>query len=242
MSPREGHRPPVRFRRVPRTNLSEIEAVRLDPIQVAKFLDPLPQILAGVQRGPAHTLLLIEVDDEPAGFIVLHPDTRIGGCWWVGTLAIDREHQGRGLGRLILAAVLRRLRCVPALRAVRLLVVGDNAGARRLYEKAGFRRVGYNAAVDEILMEWVPGSHPTADDGGGDGTNAMGCSARARRRKFRLRPRSGRHVARVLGTERGPPAAPTFARLGAVPDAAPNRTVAAAVFVAAAMPLTRRSG
>jgi ribosomal protein S18 acetylase RimI-like enzyme len=215
MPPREGRRPWLRFRRIPRTDLSEIEAVQLDPIQVAKFLDPLPHILAGVQRGPAHTLLLIEVNDSPAGFIVLHPDTRIGGCWWVGTLAIGHDYQGRGLGGLVLTAVLRRLRCVPALRAVRLLVVADNTGARRLYDKAGFRPVGYNPLADEILMEWVPGSHPTAADGVGDGTNAMGCSARACRRKFRLRPRSGRHVARVLGTERGPPAAPTFARLAA---------------------------
>ena len=94
MPPREGHRPHPRFRRVPRTDLNEIETVRLDPVQAAKFLDPLPQIVAGVQRGPAHTLLLVEVEDDPAGFIVLHPDTRIGGCWWVGTLAIGREHQG----------------------------------------------------------------------------------------------------------------------------------------------------
>jgi ribosomal protein S18 acetylase RimI-like enzyme len=41
----------------------------------------------------------------------------------------------------------------PGRRAVRLLGVADNTGARRLYEKAGFRRVGYNASADELLME-----------------------------------------------------------------------------------------
>ncbi len=216
MSPRMGHRPHFHFRRVPRTNLNEIDAVRLDPTQAAKFLDPLPQIVAGVRRGAAHTLLLVEVDDDAAGFIVLHPDRRIGGCWWVGTLAIASEHQGQGLGRLILAAVLRRLRSVPSFRAVRLLVVGDNTGALRLYERAGFCRIGYNAVADEVLMEWAPDAHPMTDGSRSDGAGAGYCSAPSRRRKFRLRPRSGRHVARVLGTERGPPAALTFARLGSV--------------------------
>lgn len=57
------------------------------------------------------------------------------------SLAVDPEWQGRGVGRRLLAAGLSRLRALDC-PCVRLEVRPDNQAARRLYESAGFIRVG----------------------------------------------------------------------------------------------------
>lgn len=69
------------------------------------------------------------------------------GLWFDGedvqvmTVGTDLAHQGRGIGRLLLTALLdhgRRLGARAALLEVRV----DNAPALHLYESAGFERLG----------------------------------------------------------------------------------------------------
>jgi ribosomal-protein-alanine N-acetyltransferase len=57
------------------------------------------------------------------------------------SIAVDPARRGRGIARALLNLHLRRLAGLGA-RAVFLEVDEDNAPARRLYERAGFREVG----------------------------------------------------------------------------------------------------
>jgi ribosomal-protein-alanine N-acetyltransferase len=60
------------------------------------------------------------------------------------SVAVAKARQGRGLARALLNLHLRRLAGLGA-RAVFLEVDEDNAPARRLYARAGFREVGRRA-------------------------------------------------------------------------------------------------
>ena len=59
----------------------------------------------------------------------------------VGQLTVDPEHRGRGLALALLHETFRR-DAAAGLPATRLGVDGENAGARRLYDKAGMSVVG----------------------------------------------------------------------------------------------------
>lgn len=60
------------------------------------------------------------------------------GAGHVGQLAVLPDHRGRGLGQALLHAAFRRDASL-GLAATTLTVDGENATARRLYEKAGMR-------------------------------------------------------------------------------------------------------
>ena len=64
-------------------------------------------------------------------------------------LGIADAYQGRGLGTLLLEAVLQRTRDL-GLARVRLTVVQDNWIAWRLYEKHGFERRGEYIGQDGL--------------------------------------------------------------------------------------------
>ena len=67
----------------------------------------------------------------------------------IGRLAVDREHQGKGLGSALLKdALLRTLNAasIAGIRAVLLHAISDDA--KRFYEKAGFS----TSPVDPMTM------------------------------------------------------------------------------------------
>ena len=67
------------------------------------------------------------------------------------TIAVDRKHQGKGVGEALLKACFEDLMMTPARRMV-LEVAADNSSALRLYQKLGFvkisERKGYYARPD----------------------------------------------------------------------------------------------
>ena len=75
-------------------------------------------------------------------------------------IAVDPAYQGRGFGKALLAEVMDAARA-RAVRLMRLEVRIGNERALKMYEKAGFKRVGlrrgyYPAAVgreDAVLMD-----------------------------------------------------------------------------------------
>jgi RimJ/RimL family protein N-acetyltransferase len=69
----------------------------------------------------------------------------VGKAWW-----------GRGIGDLLMRAVLTYARDTPTLRRVSLLVFADNTGARHLYENYGF-------AIEGVLRRYVRWDGGTAD-------------------------------------------------------------------------------
>ncbi len=83
------------------------------------------------------------------------------GTWYVHVLATVEAARGRGWGGRLIAlaeAMARHERC----RAMSIIVADNNAGARRLYERAGFAETARRAMVkgawqspgtDWVLME-----------------------------------------------------------------------------------------
>ncbi len=204
MPSHRGQTPPT-YRRLPRSELGAVESLDIGSEQVSRFIGTVAEILGAVRRGPAHSLVMIEVSGEPVGFYGIHPDPRDAACWWLGWLAIVPGHQGRGHGRSVLPDAIARLVRIPGCRRLRLLVAPDNFGARRLYDRAGFSVVGRLASSGELVMELEVGPEPEA----WSLALARGCLASRReraRRRLRLRPSPGPHAARVIGVERGPPA------------------------------------
>jgi diamine N-acetyltransferase len=75
---------------------------------------------------------------------------------WFGGLVIDRERQGRGLGRATVEALLRFWEQEPALSGTpytqaALSVSPDNTAARALYASLGFAETG-EMTDDELVM------------------------------------------------------------------------------------------
>ena len=99
-------------------------------------------------------------DGEPAGLILFRFRRRLNHATfegWVSDLFVADTFRGRGIGRMLLAAVTEewRLRQGHAL----VLEAGDDRGAaRQLYESAGFRQSGR-------LWEMVPLTRGAPTDG-----------------------------------------------------------------------------
>lgn len=87
-------------------------------------------------RGLASTLFAVQilVDDEPVGMGRVIGD---GGCFFqVVDVAVRPEHQGKGLGKAIMQAIIEYLEeHVPESGYVSLMAVGK---AHALYEQFGF--------------------------------------------------------------------------------------------------------
>ena len=66
-------------------------------------------------------------------------------------LAVLPAHRGRGIGRRLLAAVVRKARATGCCR-VTLEVQENNRRARRVYEAAGFAQAHYQAAAGGSLF------------------------------------------------------------------------------------------
>jgi GNAT superfamily N-acetyltransferase len=193
------------FCRIGKNRLDLVSRMDLDPAQIDDYLGPLPDILDAVRQGTWHTLVAIQAEDRMVGFYVVHPDRRDAACWWLGWFILARSHQGKGLGRGILARIMSRLAGVPGCRRMRLIVVPGNQGAIALYARAGFRIVGTLPATGDLVMECELRARCTVATSAGLPAICPIATRRGRRR-MRVRPRTGPHAARVIGIERGPPA------------------------------------
>jgi diamine N-acetyltransferase len=103
---------------------------------------------------------LADDDDHPAfnAFAICNGPTVVGLVsygqevghegweWWIPLLAIDHRHQGRGLGRAAMRAVIQRIRdqALDA-RALGLSCKPDNSVALALYRSLGFESRDTNA-------------------------------------------------------------------------------------------------
>jgi len=99
-----------------------------------------------------------------SGFLLAGPDSDVGMaiCRVAAdeaellTVAVDPDHRRRGAGRLLVNAVIDRVRGAGA-ATIFLEVGADNPAARRLYESFGFAAVGHRAAY------YTRGGRPSAD-------------------------------------------------------------------------------
>lgn len=101
-------------------------------------VDPAEDLLRGV---------LIQVDDQPAGFLYITQcySAEVGGrCVFLEEIFLKPEFRGRGLGPQIMAWIEGEY---PTARRFRLEVNEVNQGAVRMYQKAGYEYLRYDQMV-----------------------------------------------------------------------------------------------
>jgi len=91
-------------------------------------------------RGHADLIVAADGADRPVGYalVLFRRGTSLARLY---SFAVDPGHRGRGIGARLLAAAERAALDGDAVW-LRLEVRADNAGAIRLYEPAGYRRIG----------------------------------------------------------------------------------------------------
>jgi ribosomal protein S18 acetylase RimI-like enzyme len=86
-------------------------------------------------------------DGMPAMFVPLQQLEDLAcGSWYVNVLAAYPQHRGRGYGRQMLGTA-ERLALHAGRQRMSIIVDDANAGARRLYERAGYRERGRRPMV-----------------------------------------------------------------------------------------------
>ena len=92
----------------------------------------------GEDNGEPERALVVASEGQPQGFVVY---SRVLDEVCIHNIAVHPAWQGRGLGRLLLAAALAAARDAGAMRC-HLEVRASNRAARGLYEQLGFRLDG----------------------------------------------------------------------------------------------------
>ena len=93
-------------------------------------------------------------DNPPAMVVPLNElEDLVPGTWFVNVLAAYPEHRGKGLGTVLLG-LAEDLARETLRRGMSIIVADTNAGARRLYQRCGYREVASRHMVKE---GWV---HP----------------------------------------------------------------------------------
>jgi ribosomal protein S18 acetylase RimI-like enzyme len=91
-----------------------------------------------IVRDPTREVYLARDEDGIAGFLILCLTGAFVG--YIQTICIDSRCRGRGLGSLLLEFAEQRIRRVAP--NIFMCVSSFNAGARRLYERNGYKVVG----------------------------------------------------------------------------------------------------
>lgn len=87
--------------------------------------------------------------DTPAMFVPLTElEELVPGTWYVNVLAAYPEHRGKGFGTALLE-VAEELARETRRRGLSIIVADTNTGARRLYERCGYREVATRRMVKE---------------------------------------------------------------------------------------------
>jgi len=121
--------------------------------EVARPADALLRRIAPSAAAPHDGVLGAFAADTLVGVVGLEVDMRahVRHKGHVFGMYVPVENAGRGIGRALVAAVIRRAQAIPALRQLGLTVTAGNAAARRLYEEAGF--VAWGVEPDAVIVD-----------------------------------------------------------------------------------------
>jgi RimJ/RimL family protein N-acetyltransferase len=100
------------------------------------------KVLAWSLENACPMLFYRDLEPEPLGYLELNPMPGEPRHLWMGHCIIDRDRRGEGLGRLMIALLLRFAFEHRQAHRVSLVVFPDNLGAIRCYRACGFENAG----------------------------------------------------------------------------------------------------
>jgi diamine N-acetyltransferase len=130
--------------------VEDVLSVSPHPDQL-RHVNPVAWYVArSAYQGVWHSVGLATTDGAVVGFAEWAYDGS-DGTYGLGGIIIDYRHQGQGLGRAALDALVAYLRAQPVSGVVALTVHADNERARGLYERYGFAATG-EVVEGELVM------------------------------------------------------------------------------------------
>ena len=154
-------REPVDPTRVTLREITEETVVAIVKLSVAEhqkgFVAPNAVSLAQALFSDSAWYRAIYLDDEPAGFVMLHddtlrtppPETPEIGVW---RFMVDERFQGQGVGRAAMQLVIEHVRAKGACRTLELSYVPGEGSPEPFYLGLGFRHTG-EMDDDEVVLE-----------------------------------------------------------------------------------------
>lgn len=130
----------VTLRPITRDNLWAVVDLKLHPGQENLIEDNVASI-ANAYVEPTFVPLAVYAGDDLVGFAMYgqHPTT---GAWWVIRIMIDRDHQGKGLGRAAMEALIETMAERVGCEEVVSSTLPSNAAMAGLFASLGFRPTG----------------------------------------------------------------------------------------------------
>ncbi len=107
-------------------------------------------------RQAGYAVLVAEEQGEVTGFASLGPFRPFEGYARTTELSIyiHKDHRGRGLGSILLAALVERARAL-GMHVIVAGIAGDNEGSIRLHRRHGFAEVGRMPEVGRKFGGWL---------------------------------------------------------------------------------------
>jgi len=134
-------------------NIEAVLAVAPRPEQL-RHVNPVAWYVArSAYERVWHPVALVAGDGEVVAFAEWAFDDS-DSTYALGGIVVDAAHQGRGLGRAVLDALVAHVRAQPRSGTVVLTVHDDNERARRLYARYGFVETG--EVLDGELVMALP--------------------------------------------------------------------------------------
>ena len=158
--------PLIKLRPIDRETFRDVLDLETTPAQSAWVATPARYLAICTYEGVWHPLGLY-ADAGPVGFAMWARDPD-DGSYWIGGFLIDRHHQGRGLGRAAMEALIAYLSGEVGAGRIALSYSPDNDVARRLYASLGFIETGEMEGSERVARLRVSAA------GRGDGAPATG--------------------------------------------------------------------
>jgi GNAT superfamily N-acetyltransferase len=139
--------PSIELREITDANRDAVIAIHGGPAE-GRFVTSVADSIQAAAETPEGSpwYRAVYLDGEPVGFVMLSWDVTpdppdIIGPWFLWKLIVDERHQGRGIGRAILAEVVRLIRAEGATELFTSHVVAEG-GPDGFYERLGFVPTG----------------------------------------------------------------------------------------------------
>jgi diamine N-acetyltransferase len=141
----------VTLRPITRDNLWAVVDLKLHPGQEAFVADNIDSI-ANASVEPTFVPLAIYAGDALVGFAMYGEHPPDSGTWWVIRLMIDRAHQGKGIGRAAMEALIAMMAERVGCDEIVTSFNPANAVALALYTSFGFQPTGEIEDDEPLLL------------------------------------------------------------------------------------------